>query len=225
MHPTMTSALSCAALSLSAAALAVPAQPGDVVNLNGTTAAAEPWLSGPSSGGANVIPFTVLDSGGNPVFQGTFTSEPGTSDTLGTLRIRYRVRDMQAIGNRRVARVELFGFAGLQTNVDYRTDGLGDVGPNLASRTNGTGTQISFIYSNPLFTPNLDSYYFHVFSNATAFREDGLGRVVLNTGEFAVISGVHVPQLTDCPSDTNGDGIVNFADLNAVLSDFGDACP
>ncbi|MBX3353874.1 MAG: hypothetical protein KF684_13155 [Phycisphaeraceae bacterium] len=29
----------------------------------------------------------------------------------------------------------------------------------------------------------------------------------------------------DCPGDTNGDGAINFADLNTVLSNFGTACP
>ncbi|MGP1310860.1 MAG: hypothetical protein ACTS27_11740 [Phycisphaerales bacterium] len=30
-----------------------------------------------------------------------------------------------------------------------------------------------------------------------------------------------IPPLPECPGDTNGDNIVNFADLNAVVSDFG----
>jgi hypothetical protein len=219
----MLAGMSCAAM-VCGAALAVPAQPGDVVNLNGTTLAAEPWLGGVSADGANLIPFTILDSGGNAVFQGAFTSSPSVSGILGTMTVSYRVRDTQAIGDRRVVRVDIFGFTGLQTNVDFRTDGLGTVGPNLASRTNGDGAQISFLFQNPLLSSDLDSRFFYVHSNGTAFTENGLVRIVLNTNESVVIGGVHVPALTDCPSDTNGDGIVNFTDLNRVLSDFGQSC-
>ncbi len=223
-RPITRSVLSVAALSVSGAALAVPAHPGDVVNLNGTTSAAEPWLGGPAVDSVNAVPFTVLSAGGSPVFQGTFTSEPGRSDIMGTIRIRYRLRDMEAVGDRRVFRVEILGFAGLQTNVDYRTDGVGDIGPNLASRTNGDGAQMNFIFSNPLLTPDLDSHYFHVFSNGASHNLQGLARIVLNTGESVIIAGVYLPSLTDCPGDTNGDGIVNFADLNTVLTNFGEEC-
>ena len=225
LNPMLIPVLSCVAAMTGSSALAVPIHPGDVVNLNGTTAAAEPWLVGVNADGASAFPFTVLDNGGVPVFQGVFTSEPRRSDILGTTRVRYRLRDMQAVGDRRVARVDILGFAGLQTNVEYRTDGIGVVGPNLASRVHTTGAQISFIFSNPLLTPGLESRYFHVHSNGAAFTETGIVRVVLNTGESAIFGGVHIPALTDCPNDVNGDGVINFADLNSVLTSFGNACP
>ena len=222
--PTLMSVLACS-LAMSGAAIAVPLQPGQVVNLSGTTALAEPWLVGGNVDSGNVIPFTVLDNGGNAVFQGVFTSEPGLSDIMGTIRVRYRVRDLTAVGARRVARVDILGFSGLQTNVTYRTDGVGSVGPNLASRTNAPGAQISFLYSDPVFPPDVDSRFLNVHTNATSFSEQGVARIVLNTGESAIVGGVHIPALSDCPGDTNGDGVVNFTDLNTVLSEFGENCP
>lgn len=39
------------------------------------------------------------------------------------------------------------------------------------------------------------------------------------TGGFLAIPPA--PPLPPCPGDSNADGVVNFADLNAVLSDFG----
>lgn len=227
-NPTVLAPIVCAlagVIATATTALAVPAHPGDVVNLNGTTSAAEPWLAGSAVDSVNEIPFTVVDAGGSPIFQGVFTSEPSASDILGTIRIRYRLRDMQAIGARRVVRVEILGFAGFQTNVDYRTDGVGDLGPNLASRTNGDGAQVSFLFANPFLTPNLDSRYFHVHTNATLFREIGLARIVLNTNESVIVGGVHIPAHSDCPGDVNGDGVINFTDLNTVLSEFGENCP
>jgi hypothetical protein len=39
-----------------------------------------------------------------------------------------------------------------------------------------------------------------------------------------IIAGVYLPSLTNCPGDTNGDNIVNFADLNTVLTNYGEEC-
>jgi len=166
--------VSCALAAVSASALAVPAQPGDVVNVSGTTVAAEPWLAGTplNSGVLNV--FFIRDEGGNSVFTGELVSQPIRSDDLGTVSIRYQVRNAQnVVGARRVARVEIFGFDGMQTNVDFRTDGEGDIGPNLVSRTNGAGGQVSFLFANPVFSINLDSYSFHIHTNATHFNQQG----------------------------------------------------
>jgi hypothetical protein len=207
---------------MSGSALAAPLPPGGAVSLSGTTSLQTSWLAGTNTGGTVIIPFTIT-SGGSPVFQGTFTSSASVSDELGTILVRYRVRDMQAIGNRSVRRVEIAGFGGLQTNVEYSTDGLGDVGPSAASRT-ASGVRIDFTF-DPLLLVSQDSYFFWAWSNGTAFTDAGQARIVLNTGESVILTGVRVPALTDCPSDTNGDGVVNFTDLNGVLSDFGENCP
>ena len=220
------SVILCAAVAVSGSALALPIHAGDVLNLNGTTVAAEPWLSGPSVDAATFTVFAVFDNGGHPVFVGEFLSQPFRSNTFGTIKINYELRNFQGVvGDRRVVRLEVFGYAGLQANVEYRADSTGDVGPNLVSRTNGDGGQISFIYANPPLLTHLDSFGLHIQTNATFFHEQGFARVVLNTGESAIIGNVHVPTLSSCPGDTNGDGIVNFTDLNTVLSTFGENCP
>ena len=54
------------------------------------------------------------------------------------------------------------------------------------------------------------------------------GRIVvrLTTGERHIVEGVLAPALPpSCPGDTNRDGAVNFADLNTVLTNFGQNCP
>ncbi|MGP1309682.1 MAG: hypothetical protein ACTS27_05740, partial [Phycisphaerales bacterium] len=222
MNVKAWSVLSCAVAALSSSALAVPLAPGDQVNLSGTTSAESPWLGGVSLL-ADVFPFTITDSQGSPVFQGTFTCEPIRSAELGTLYIRYRLRDMQAIGNRAVARVDILGYGETQTNVDYSLTGLGDVGPSAAARS-ASGQQVTFFF-DPLLFVSQDSRLFWAFTNATERTNTGQARITLNTGESVVIQGVCVPSLGTCPGDSNGDGVVNFADLNEVLSEFGEDCP
>jgi hypothetical protein len=217
----LSAACIVAGLVMSGSALAVPLAPGEQTTLNGTTTSQTSWVAGESLG-ADDFPFTITDAQGSPVFQGTFTCEPIRSDELGTIRIRHIVRDMQAIGNRAVSRVDIVGFGTFQTNVDYSTSGLGDVGPSAASRS-ASGAQVSFFF-NPLLFVSQDSRFFWVHTNATARSNTGQARITLNTGEFVIIQGVCVPALTDCPGDTNGDGVINFTDLNTVLTNFGEDC-
>ncbi len=215
-------AVSCAAVAVCGSALAVPLAPGDQVNLNGTTSAQNSWYAGVNQDGTQIVPFTIRDAQNNPVFQGTFTAAAARSFELGTIRMRYRLRDMQVIGNRAISYIEINGYGGLQTNVDYSLDGLGDNGPSQAQR-NASGVRLTYVF-NPLLLASQDSYFFWAFTNGTSFADIGQARIVLNTGESVVLDDVRVATLTDCPGDTNGDGVINFTDLNTVLSSFGDDC-
>jgi hypothetical protein len=218
---TLLAGMFCATL-FGGAALAVPLAPGDQVNLNGTTTAQTPWLAGSGSNGI-IQAFEIVDAGGNAVFQGSFVMDVVESNDLGTLRFRHRIVNTQAVGNRRVTRVDLAGYQGFQTNVDYTTDGSGVVGPDASSRT-ASGTQVAFFFGDAVLPAGSDSLSFFVHTEATAFNSAVQARITLNTGETVVIGGLRGPALTDCPGDTNGDGIVNFADLNTVLTNFGDEC-
>ena len=217
----------CALAGLTAAtpAGAAPIQPGQQIDLVGTTLVEFPWYEGPAQDATTFVPFLVEDDQDNPVFQGVITSIPARSDSMGTLRFRYRVQDMQAVGNRRITRVDLLGYEGFQTNVEYRTDGLGTIGPSMALRSGGAGSSVGFIYASPILLPDSDARFFHVHTDATHFHNEVLARITLNTGETVIVGGLHGPSLSDCPSDTNGDGVINFTDLNTVLSTFGEDCP
>lgn len=57
-----------------------------------------------------------------------------------------------------------------------------------------------------------------------------IGNLAYNYGclyshEFCLGTGYTAPCENNCPSDINGDGIVNVSDLNMMLSDWGMACP
>ncbi len=206
-----------------ASAHAVPLDPGGQATLGGTTSAADSWLAGPIQTGNMDVPFTITDAQGGPVFQGTFTSRVVRSDELETVRVQYRVRQMQAIGNRAVSRVEIAGYSGFLTNVDYSHDTVGDVGPSAASRS-ASGGMLTFVFS-PVLVVTQDSHYFWAHTDAVDYDLGGQARITLNTGESVVIGNVYVPHSdVGCPGDVNFTGTVNFSDLNEVLSAFGSDC-
>ena len=55
-----------------------------------------------------------------------------------------------------------------------------------------------------------------------AWRDDNNGA---DSGSARVFLSFVLPASSTCPGDLNGDGVVNFTDLNGVLSNFGVPCP
>jgi predicted lipoprotein with Yx(FWY)xxD motif len=47
----------------------------------------------------------------------------------------------------------------------------------------------------------------------------------IRSGSARVFFSFALPSATPCPADVNGDGVVNFTDLNGVLTNFGVPCP
>jgi hypothetical protein len=215
--------MSCAAVAVCGSALAVPLAPGGQVTLGGTTTLENSWIAGMNQSGTESVFFTITDAQGGPVFQGTFTSQVTRSTALETMRVIYRLRDMQAIGNRAVSSVEIAGYSGFLTNVDFSHDSLGDVGPSAASRS-ASGGMLNFVFS-PVLVVSQDSHFFWAHTDAVDYALSGQARITLNTGESVVIGDVYVPR-TDvgCAGDVNLTGAVNFTDLNEVLSAFGSDC-
>jgi hypothetical protein len=224
MNVKAWSVVACAVAGIGGSALADPLPPGDSVQLGGTTTSQTPWLAGVNSTGTATVQFEVRDAGNNPVFQGTLQSSAAVSNDLGTLTFRYRIVNTQAVGDRRVSRVDFGGYKGFQTNVNYSTDSLGSIGPDEAART-ANGAQVAFFFADSILPAEVDSRSFWVHTDASSIAFNGQAAITLNTGESVVIGGLRYPvRIPDCPGDANGDGIINFTDLNAVLTNFGDGC-
>ena len=66
------------------------------------------------------------------------------------------------------------------------------------------------------------SYAQGVWSNGATTYVVGSG-FNNDTGRDEALLWIFTPDQVDCPGDTNGDGIVNFTDLNAVLASFGES--
>ncbi len=119
------------------AAHAVPLAPGGVIFPTGTTSAADPDLGGPVEHDSlihfAIEPFSPL----MPVY-GDVQNRVVRSAATGDLIFSPRIRDTVNIASPSpffISGFTLDGYEGWMTDVDYRTDGLGDVGLSSASRS------------------------------------------------------------------------------------------
>jgi len=141
-----------AAFTFAAPAGAAPLAPGGVIFPTGTTVAAEPDLAGTVIND-NVLPFSIDPTPATP-----FTSVGGNvqnrvvrSDNTGTMIFGPRIRDTFNIdgGTFLIEAFRLVGYNGFATDVDFRTDGTGDVGFTSVSRS-VDGDTMTFRYGTPL---------------------------------------------------------------------------
>ncbi|WP_339771602.1 hypothetical protein [uncultured Paraglaciecola sp.] len=153
---------------------------GNTIDLLGTTAIMQPELAG-----AVIHDEAIYDSvtpSGNDLFQVgvNIQNRVSRSDTDGNLIFAPRIISSlnNTSGNFLIDRAVISGFSDFELDVNYRTDGVGDKGPNSASRS-FDGNQLSFDFLSPLVISNLfenpqqDSYFLSISSNATAFANTG----------------------------------------------------
>src|SRR5688572_27412833 len=100
--------------------------PGGAVPLPGTTAAAQPALAGVVVRDA-LIPFSVDDGLGHTIFQGTLQDRVVRENGTGTLDFYQTIRaDAGFTIPAMLQYVSRSSFGGWFTDVNFRTDGLGD---------------------------------------------------------------------------------------------------
>jgi opacity protein-like surface antigen len=212
-----------AAMAVGSAAQAVVVNPDSVVALNGTTAALSPYLLGGSPGGTTRF-FEVRDSSNNVVFSGTLLLSFTDANPFGRRYISMRLQGLNGQGGRSVVGIELSGYGLFNIDTNHRTDFAPALFPDKVTRSEDGDT---LRYDFPVgVTPGQNSQFVYIFTQAPALANTGTGRILLNTGEVGTITDVPVPVNPQaCQGDTNGDGVINFADLNSVLTNFGDDCP
>ena len=174
--PVLGAVVALAALTLSQQAAAVVVTPGNTVALSGTTVIAQPDLAGAVIF-EQVIPFQISDGLGNVVVQGNLLDRVMQPSTTGELFFGPRLFDMAAPGGDAwISGYDLDGYSGGLTDVDYRTDGLGDEGPNQVTRS-ADGDQLEFRIFAGVLTPPEESYFTSVHSDA--FNYDLSGTITL----------------------------------------------
>ena len=212
-HNTLAVWGALALIVLPSAASAVPLAPGNFVNLTGTSAEARPELTGVVL--QDVIrPFSV-DHGGGNFTTGTIRDRVVRETDSGTLDFYYKIsNDVSSAGS--VDFVTHNSFAGFGTDVDFRTDGVGTIGPDQASR-NAAGDEVLFdFFSTNLLFPGAESFFFFVKTDATDFDANGTGSLAFTsnlgsgTFDFDTFQPVMGPDIL--PGDHNNDGTVDAAD-------------
>jgi hypothetical protein len=158
------------------AAQAVPLVPGGVAFLFGTTVAARPELACVVIRDA-VSPFEVRDANGNVVLKGTIQDRVVKENATGTLDFYFRIKNDPG-STAQITRVDRRNYAAFATDVDYRTDGLGEIGPTRAWRSND-GSAVYFDFSNAPILPGQSSRFVFIRTPARNY----------NLGGFTVLNG------------------------------------
>lgn len=145
-------------------AWSIPLGLGDTA-LSGTTVADRPELGGVVLEDW-LTPFSI--SGPEGSLTGTIQNRVVRSDLDSTLDFYWRIRDLSGEADLLAFRVG--GFDGFALDADYRTDGLGDVGPTVAR--NFGGGYVNFLFDEEI-DGNEESYFFFLDTQAYAYDRSG----------------------------------------------------
>jgi hypothetical protein len=149
--------LACCVLAPPSAAVAVPIAPGATEFLSGIQAVDDPRLRARLR--ANVRrPFEITDTNGDVVLRGQLQDTVARSILTEKFIFGLRLRDLSRPSGSRfgIARMETSGFADFSTDVEYRTDSLGVVGPNSATRS-ASGMALTLIRISRRWKPKRSS--------------------------------------------------------------------
>jgi hypothetical protein len=146
-------------------AMAAPLGIGDTA-LFGTTVVSRPELAGTIVEDV-LVPYDFSGSGGEDVF-GDIQNRVVLSDD-GTYDFYWRILpDPESTGEITAFRVA--GFDGFALDGDFRLDGLGDVGPDIAR--NFGGGFVNFLFSDGV-DPDETSRFFFLDTEATSYASIG----------------------------------------------------
>jgi hypothetical protein len=160
-------------LAAAPGAQAVVIGPGDGTSLAGTTSFARPELAG------TVLEDTSrafsIDFGNGQIATGTIQDRVVRETLTGTLDFYYRIfNDASSAASINFIVRNLFTNPyTFSTDVDFRTDGLGDIGPTAASRSPlgyVGGDQIYFNFGT-MIDPGETSLFFFMKTDATSYSE------------------------------------------------------
>ncbi|MBY0421186.1 MAG: VPLPA-CTERM sorting domain-containing protein [Parvularculaceae bacterium] len=205
LKPARILAAACAAaFAVTTDAGAVVVTPGSVVALSGTTSALNPALAGVVQND-NLIPFSIQNGSGTTIVSGDVQNRVVVSGTLGTLIFAPTIRNLVfPVGSTGTAitglRVSPYGGGSL--DIDFRTDGLGSVGPANVSR-GASGDQLTFRY-DPAITATAGSLFVSILSAATNYSLNGVAQIFARDGQgntfSTTIEGLAVPAEVPLPA-------------------------
>jgi hypothetical protein len=157
--------------AFASSASAVLVTDNTTVALSGTTVAARPELAGPILEDV-LLPYTITGGTGQ-IATGVIQNRVVRETSTGQLDFYYRFIP-DARSNMLLTALRTSGFAGYSTDVDYRIDGLGSVGPDSAHAFGGAQTGfINFQFVNAP-SATADSLFMFVHTTATSYALTGL---------------------------------------------------
>lgn len=170
--------------AMQASASVVDLHAGDSVGLSGITSAEDPSLVGVVTMDF-VQDFEVGDPAGGRL-TGTLQSRVLMRLDTGEIDFSWRLRDLDSETNL-ISSIVLSGFDGWDVGVEWRIDGLGDVGPAFASRSEDSDS-IGFLFDAPYLHASSESKFMFARTHAMSFDLIGTARINLVSGEWVELS-------------------------------------
>lgn len=183
----VTAALACVS---GAHAGLVNLAPGGATGLNGVTFASNPEIGGAIVGDL-VIPFTIVGAGDELLYEAELKSRVVVSGVTSTLYFALSIEETTPGLNGIVSDVVYSGFEDWQTQVEWKDDAPGDVGPTRAERSIGGGNTIKYLFGDSFISPE-ESKPFFALTDATQYDLVGTAEVFLTTGESETLT-VYAP--------------------------------
>lgn len=150
---------------------------GSSVTLTGTTAAATPELAGVVLED-KLLDFAIRNSAGAVIFKGKLQDRVVRSKKTGRLHFYHYIRNTTPGLPGAIASVSRAKFDKFRTDVDFRLDGLGSIGPVGAVRS-GDGNLVQFIFAGhpgwgdrPVRSGS-ESRFFYAATDATKYARSG----------------------------------------------------
>ncbi len=148
---------------------------GATIPVGGTTFAARPELGGVVVRDA-LVPLTVTDSGGNVLFKGNLQDRVVKENVGGTLDFYQTLRADTTMPMRAILDVaRRINFGGVVTDMDYRTDGLGNPACHPWTASHPTPALISFDFgpNHAIVAPGDMTLFYFCRTNATSYDVNG----------------------------------------------------
>ena len=191
--------------------------PGASVAVTGTTAAARPELAGTVIRDA-LLPFVVTAPSGAEIFKGTLQDRVVRETKTGTLDFYETIRASTSTPTAALDNVIRATFSGFSTDVDYRTDGLGNpaIHPGKVDRSAPPGGALRFDFGGVGIGAGQLSRFYFIKTNAVAFDVSGLTAIVMrapstNVAQFVKLKTAEPIQATQRTGSISG---IKFNDLN-----------
>lgn len=178
--------------------------PGATINLSGTTYNDNNDLGG-SSEKSTLVPFEIKDGSGTVVLKGNYMDDVTLSTNTGKLIFAPRLTGLSSPnGASWVTALQVTGYTGVATDIEYRTDGSGDVGANSVTRSATAGDELLFTYNPNVITPPQNGYFINILTDVMSYCLNGS----ITISAQATVGGlVYSTTLSDRASpDTSGSG-------------------
>ena len=156
------------------------------------------------------------------------------SDATGALVFAPRLRDLEtSVGGTWALHLSVARYGGVETDVEYRTDGVGSVGPVMVQRTTGIGIALTFEYKPGSLVPPEEGRFLSILTDARHFTPHGA--VTLSARNLAGGPWYTTSLEANGPDrDGDGDDVPDSRDLCPAIGDpeqldrdgngIGDAC-